>query len=507
MRWLARPGSSRLRSVPLLVGCLAVAAASLLLDRALSYDAWGWLMWGRELVGHLRFSTNGYPTWKPLTGLLAVPLAPLGGAGPALWLLIARFGAVLSLALAFRLGRRVAGPGAGVLAAASVLLMPDWVFQAGVGGSEPLLTALLLAAVARHADRDDGVGFALVLLASLLRPESWGPLLASAVVTWRRMPAIRPLVIAGLVTVPLLWLGGDYLGSGDPFRGAVLAKMSAEAHQLRQSGVPPAVEVLDRAWPMVLLPLLACIPVGLGYGLRRRDPILMTLALGGLGWVAEVAALATLGYAGVTRFLFPAAAALAVVGAAGFMLLLRSRAATPALRLGGAVGLIALAVPSAASIQAARREATRAEARADLEQALDRLVARFGAQVLRARPDLSFEGVDLTGFAWRIGVLPGSLRKLRLPGLRVATRDPGWAPFWRALHSRRRLFEAETLSHDGRVFVIAVEPRADGSREDEGTPVDQRRRCAEGSVERSHVTSCGTIHAGATTDGRGGHHG
>jgi hypothetical protein len=34
-------------------------------------------------------------------------------------------------------------------------------------------------------------------------------------------------------------------------------------------------------------------------------------------WLGEVAVLAALGYAGVTRFLFPAAAALAVVGAAG----------------------------------------------------------------------------------------------------------------------------------------------------------------------------------------------
>jgi hypothetical protein len=106
-------------------GSLALAAASLLLVRALSYDAWGWLIWGRELVGRLPLDTNGYPTWKPLTGLVAVPVAPLGIAAPLLWLTIARFGAVLSVVLAFHLGRRVAGVWAGALAAASLVLMPE----------------------------------------------------------------------------------------------------------------------------------------------------------------------------------------------------------------------------------------------------------------------------------------------------------------------------------------------------------------------------------------------
>src|SRR4051812_28356336 len=167
-------------------GSLAVAGASLLVVRALSYDAWGWLIWGRELVGRLPFATNGYPTWKPLTGLIAIPLAPLGSAAPLAWLTIARFGAVLSVVLAFHLGRRAAGVLAGVLAATALLLMPEWLFQAGVGGSEALLTALLLAAVDRHAGRHDGAGFALVVGASLLRPESWPLLLVSGAVAWRR---------------------------------------------------------------------------------------------------------------------------------------------------------------------------------------------------------------------------------------------------------------------------------------------------------------------------------
>ena len=65
-----------------LVACVLVAVASLPVASALSYDAWGWLLWGRELIGPLPFTTMGYPSWKPLPALISVPLAPLGHAAP-----------------------------------------------------------------------------------------------------------------------------------------------------------------------------------------------------------------------------------------------------------------------------------------------------------------------------------------------------------------------------------------------------------------------------------------
>src|SRR5205814_7033055 len=123
-------------------------------------------------------------------------------------------------------------------------------------------------------------------------------------VTWRRRPRIRPLVVAGLALVPLLWFGGEYLGSGDPFRGGQLATQSHEARVLRRSGTFPPLAVLRNALSTLPPALLACIPVALWRAVPRRDPILLMLALGGLVWVLEVAVLAALGYAGVTRFLF-----------------------------------------------------------------------------------------------------------------------------------------------------------------------------------------------------------
>src|SRR5436190_1578230 len=438
-----------------LAGSLAVAGASLLVVRDLSYDAWGWLLWGREIAGRLPFTTSEYPTWKPLAALVAAPLAAFGSAGPLLWLLLARFGAVLSVVLAYRLASRAAGRAAGAIAAVSLLLVPDWLFQAGVGGSEPLLTALLLVAIDRHAARKDPAGFALVLAAALLRPEAWPLLLGSAAVTWRRHPRARPLIAAGALAVPVLWFGGDYLGSGHPFEGGHLARLSREAMLLQRGDEPAPLDVLGRAALTLPLALLPGIPVAMVEGWRRRDPIVLALGAGGLLWLAEVVCLAALGYAGVPRFLFPAAAALAVVGAVGTVSLLRQPAARPPIRIALALALVALSLPSRPRLSQARQQVARLEDRGDLEQSLDRLLARAPGGPLRGSPDLSAEGVALTPLAWHLDVLPRSLRGSRMPGLRVAMRDRRWTPFMREV--RRRRLRARTIYRDGRVFLISTE--------------------------------------------------
>jgi hypothetical protein len=257
--------------------------------------------------------------------------------------------------------------------------------------------------------------------------------------------------------VPALWFGGDYLGSGNPFTGGRLAQMSREAQLLRRGALPPSLDVLQRASQTVLLPLLACVPVGLARGGRSRDPILLPLALGGLVWLGEVAVLAALGYAGVTRFLFPAAAALAVVGAAGVVWLMRHARVTPSVRAALVLVLVAQAAPSATRVGDLGGQGARVEARADLEQSLGRLLARVGRHALGAAPRLSSEGVVLTPLAWHAAVLPRSLRGWGIPGLRFAMRDKRWRPFWRAVHHRRRRFRARTIAHDGRLFVISIE--------------------------------------------------
>ena len=59
-----------------LLGCLAVAALSLLFSHTLTYDPWSWLGWGREIV-HGSLSTGaGGTAWKPLPVIVDVVFAP-----------------------------------------------------------------------------------------------------------------------------------------------------------------------------------------------------------------------------------------------------------------------------------------------------------------------------------------------------------------------------------------------------------------------------------------------
>src|SRR4051794_8353285 len=97
----------------LVLACLGLAALSLLGPAVPTYDPWAWIIWGREIT-HLDLNTVSGPTWKPLPILFTTPFALLGdAAAPGLWLLIARAGGLLAIAMAYRLGSRLGGRAAG----------------------------------------------------------------------------------------------------------------------------------------------------------------------------------------------------------------------------------------------------------------------------------------------------------------------------------------------------------------------------------------------------------
>ena len=440
-----------------LVACVLVAAASLPVASALSYDAWGWLLWGRELIGPLPFTTMGYPSWKPLPGLIAVPLAPLGDAAPWLWLLLIRAGAAVALLLAYRLGRRAAGPWAGVLAAVTLLLLPGWLFEAGIGESEPLLTALLLGALDRHLERKDGVGLALAFLAALLRPEAWPLLALSGFVAWRRRPALRPWVGAALLAVPALWFGGDYVGSGSPFTGGHLARISKQGHLIQQAGEFPPLVVLQRAVHLVPLVVLAGLPVALLAGLRRRDPLLLTLCAAAAVWTLEVAVMAALGYPGIERFLFPAGAAAAIAGAAGLLVVIRAPPRAPARVALAGVVVAALAVSGAGLASRPGQETASIEDRGDLAQSLSTIMAAAPPDAFRSADRVSVEGVEATALAWRLGIVPHNLGHAGTPGVALQLRDVPWTSFRRRV--ARRHLVVRRIARDEEMSLVSVTRR------------------------------------------------
>ena len=81
---------------------LVIAALSLLIPSTPSYDPWSWLVWGRE-VAHLDLQTTGGPTWKPLPVIFTTVFSLFGKAAPDLWLVVARAGALMAVAMVFKM--------------------------------------------------------------------------------------------------------------------------------------------------------------------------------------------------------------------------------------------------------------------------------------------------------------------------------------------------------------------------------------------------------------------
>ena len=63
-------------------------------------------MWGREII-HVDLQTTGGPSWKPLPVLFTAVFALFGKAQPDLWLVVARAGAVMAVAMVFKLAWRL----------------------------------------------------------------------------------------------------------------------------------------------------------------------------------------------------------------------------------------------------------------------------------------------------------------------------------------------------------------------------------------------------------------
>src|SRR5204863_8387084 len=118
----------------------------------------------------------------------------------------------------------------------------------GVGDAEGLMTALALLAVDRHLDGHSRHAFWLLVMAALIRIEML-PFVAGygAWLLWTRRA--RWSVPAGVVVVPVLWVGGDWLGSGKLGTAAGLARHRKPGSP--GAGPQPALAVLREAYAML----------------------------------------------------------------------------------------------------------------------------------------------------------------------------------------------------------------------------------------------------------------
>jgi hypothetical protein len=418
------PGRARTRGGvwAVALACAVIGAATLLVPATLGYDAWAWTVWGRQLA-HLDVDTTAGPSFKPLPVLALAPLSVLGGATPAVWMALMRASAVLALLLAYRLGARLAGPLAGAVAALSLALSADLYRTALLGSAEPVLIALTLAAADRHLAGRRDWALVLVALAGLIRPEAWVLLGLYGAYVWLEEPGKRPLVAAAVVLPPVLWLGLDWIGSGDPLHASSTATSATEGSAANAS--VPAVEVVRRAADAVIVPTLVLAAIGLAFAVRRRDRAVLSLAVLALGWIAVVAIMAEVGFTGTRRYLAAPAAALCVMAGVGLVWLLDAVHERRArLALGGAVALLALAPALLRAREDARMLSvarSQADQRDELRAAVDRVGGR--AAVLRAgRPAIN-PWVQ-TMLAWELDV-PLSRVQATWSSSR---RHPHWAP-------------------------------------------------------------------------------
>lgn len=349
-RGLARGAALRLPPPALIVvASLALAALSLLLPSAPTYDPWAWIIWGRE-VAHLDLNTINGPSWKPLPVLQTTLTAPFGEASPYLWLVTARAGAFAGVALAWTLAARLAGPVAGFAAAAGLGLMPWWVRNGALGNSEGLMVALVLGAVLAHLDGRRGWAFALALGAGLLRPEAWPFLGLYALWLLVDERGRLPWLAGGLATLPVLWLGPELWGSGNAFRASDRAQLPNRDSPAFADD--PALQVLSNAIDMVPAAAVAGAVLAVALVLAQRDADRRTrssvvgLALLAVLWAGLVAAMTVRGFSGNLRYLVVPGALTIVLGAAGLVLAARALlgARQPVSAAPAALAALALAV-------------------------------------------------------------------------------------------------------------------------------------------------------------------
>lgn len=382
-------------------GGTAVAALSLLLSASPHYDAWAWLVWGREIAHGFDLVTVGGPSWKPLPVLCTILFAPFGAAAPAMWLVVARAGGLLALVAAYRLARRLAGRSAGWVAGAGLLLTEAWLLDLAWGTTEPLLVALLLWAILAHLDGRAGRALLLVWLGALLRPEVWPFLGLYALWHWRRREVRRVLVVAALVAVPVLWLGPDWYSTGDPLTGIGLAHGSVEA-RATQGTEAPVLEALGRLGSLVLLPLWALAVAAAALAWRRGARLAQALVLLTLAWIALVAVLTAFGYAGLERFLLPAGALACVLAGVGAAELVRAVGDRPRAYALAAVLLAAIAPFALPRARASVGDARAGDGDGDL-RALDRAIDAAGGRArMRVCGAPVVNGALLPALAWRL---------------------------------------------------------------------------------------------------------
>jgi hypothetical protein len=220
-RSIAPPGTRAVGAVALTTVGLAVLFVIVARVRP-AYDAYGWLVWGRQ-AAHLRLNTTAAPSWKPLSFLFTFPYALVFGRSAVwLWMVTATAAGFAAPLLGGHVAWRLSGESSaprparlvgGLVGGGAILgIWGGWHFLL-ISYADPMMVALALGVIDCLLAGRRRTAWGLLVLLCLGRPEAVPILLGLAVYWGRRQPAMRWLLGAGVVAIPLLWFGVPALTS------------------------------------------------------------------------------------------------------------------------------------------------------------------------------------------------------------------------------------------------------------------------------------------------------
>jgi hypothetical protein len=439
-RRLAAPLAARL-GVVVLVLVLALLVVVLTRMRP-AYDAYGWLVWGHQTL-HGSLNTDGAPSWKALAFVFTLPYSLAGRGAMELWMVTAVAAALSAAVFAARIAYRLTGPSPGrpyapavaaVFAGLGVLGVSGYSHLALIASSDPMIVALMLAAIDAHLAGRRRLAFVLLVLASLGRPEAWPFVLLYGAWAWRAVPASRVLVVVGLALIPVLTFGIPALTSKSWMSAAHLDLNSPNA--LHGNKI---IGVLGRLRGLYEVPMWVAAGVAAILAVARRDRVVLVLAAAAALWVVVEIAFAFRGFSAVARYLIEPAAVMVVLVGAAVGWVLAGTARFP--RVSSAAGLVAVAILAAVLVPAAalrvrtvRGEIHDAHTFAAQDDSLEAVIARDGgaARVLACGQPVTDVGHQSV-LAWdtglnvgKVGYKPGKAIDQGNPIVFFHSHDNGW---------------------------------------------------------------------------------
>jgi hypothetical protein len=477
------------------------------------YDPYGWLIWGYQTL-HLSLDLGGAPSWKPLPLLFTVPYSLFGHYALWLWMVTAEAAAFAGTIFAGRIAYRIVNVEGrhrnAAIAAALFAGFGMYGIQDNINGtlnsymhyvlsvqSDPMIVTIILAAIDFHMSRYRRWVIAMLVLASLGRPEAWPFLGLYCLWCWRKAPEMRVFIGVSLFLVAFLWFGVPTITNGRPLVAGDLAQGSPrELHQNKIIGTIDRFKTLN-LWPVWLLALAAVSWAAYRWRQARfslrgavapeqrtlRNDLLLILALaaGVVVWLIIEIAFALHGWPAVPRYIFEPAVIAILLGGIGFGWLLREipqRLKVPTWSGVAVAAVLALAlVPGAlARIRNEHKDIRHERIRTTEIDRLAGMISRLGGReaVLRCgRPVANVEYVSILGWLTqqndgKIGHRPQYELHRKYPIVFFTQLPNGWATYpWHTAASKlsscqnMKALYVFTVRHPDGVFapnLIAPKP-------------------------------------------------